>query len=182
MPVIGAVSSQIGAAANIISSVSAAGAKIISVGEPYMAKHAQESVVSMPPSSEENGVQMSPIESPAVAMVTNVTGNASNTPPQISPAIFDVTPQYFQPMQPLPVPIVPKSNHPERRILRVKRPGLRQKSAMYEKDEVDELGTHGIFEYRQQRTQEHDIRELTVGSVRKRRRHFREAKRVRVSQ
>ena len=56
--------------------------------------------------------------------------------------IFNVTPQYFQPMQPLPVPIVAKSNmltHPERRILRVKRPSLRQKSAMYEKDEVDEL-------------------------------------------
>ena len=59
-----------------------------------------------------------------------------------SPAVFNVTPQYFPPMQPLPVPIVPKNNvltHPERRILRVKRPSHRQRSAMYENDEVDEL-------------------------------------------
>ena len=90
----------------------------------------------------------SKFESPAVAMVTNVTGNASNTPHQISPAIFNVTPQYFQPMQQLPVLNVPKSNtltHPERRILRVKRPSLRQKSAMYEKDEVDELAERMSF-------------------------------------
>ena len=39
VPVIGAVSSQIGAAANIISSVSSAGAEIIGVGERYVAKH-----------------------------------------------------------------------------------------------------------------------------------------------
>ena len=124
VPIIGAVSSQIGAAANIVSSVSAAGAEIIGVAERYVGKHAQENVVSMPPSIEETEVQMSPIESP------------------VPPAVFDVTPQYFQPMQPLPAPIMPKSNvlsHPERHILRVKRPSHRQKSATYEKDEVDEL-------------------------------------------
>ena len=38
VPVIGAVSSQIGSAANIISSVSSAGTEIISVGERYVAK------------------------------------------------------------------------------------------------------------------------------------------------
>ena len=110
VPIIGAVSSQISAAANIVSSVSSAGSEIVGSAEKYASKHAQENVVSMPPSIEETEVQMSPIELPA------------------SPAVFNVTPQYFPPMQPLPVPIVPKSNvlsHPESRILRVKRPSHR---------------------------------------------------------
>ena len=111
-----------------------------------MAKNApQEPVVSRPPSLTlpvETEIQMTPIESQAVAMVTNVTGNASSTTSQTSQAIFNVSPQYFPPLSPLPVPIVPKGavlSHPERRILRVKRPSLRQKNDMYQKDEVDEL-------------------------------------------
>ena len=143
MPVIGAVSSQIGTEANN-SSVSSAGAEIISVGEQYVAKHAPQEPVSMPHPlilPEETEIRMTPIESQAVAMVTNVT-NAPSTPPQTSQAIFNVSPQTFPPLSPLPVPIVPKDTmltHPERRILRVKRPSLRQKNDMYEKDEVDEL-------------------------------------------
>ena len=46
------------------------------------------------------------------------------------------------------VPIVPKGavlTHPERRILRVKRPNPRQKNDMYQKDEVDELAEHWSF-------------------------------------
>src|SRR5215217_223383 len=64
VPIIGAVSSQIAAAANIVSSVSAAGAEIIGVAERYTSKHAQENVVSMPPPIDEV-VQMEPIELPA---------------------------------------------------------------------------------------------------------------------
>lgn len=51
-------------------------------------------------------------------------------------------------MSPLPAPIVPKSNvlsHPERRILRVRRPSARQKASMYQKDEVDELADRMNF-------------------------------------
>ena len=121
VPVIGAVSLQIGSAANIISSVSSAGAEIIGVGERYVAKHApQEPVVPMPPPLTmpvETEIQMTPIESQAVAMVTNVTGNAPSTAPQTSQAIFNVSPQTFPPLSPLPVPIVPKGtvlSHPER--------------------------------------------------------------------
>ena len=112
----------------------------------WVAKHTPaEPVVSMPPPlilPEETEVQMTPIVSPVVTIATGVTGNASSTPPQISPAVFNVLPQSFPPMQPLPAPIVAKSTvltQPERRILRVKRPGLRQKNDMYQKDEVDEL-------------------------------------------
>ena len=96
----------------------------------------------------ETKIQMTPIESQAVAVVTNVTGNASSTTPQTSQAIFNVSPQTFPPLSPLPVPIVPKGTvltHPERRILRVKRPSLRHKNDMYQKDEVDELAERMEF-------------------------------------
>ena len=92
-----------------------------------MAKHApQEPDVSMPPPLTmpvETEIQMTPNESQAVAMVTNVTGNASSTKPQTRQAIFNVSTQTFPPLSPLPVPIVPKGTvlpHPERHILRVK--------------------------------------------------------------
>ena len=73
VPIIGAVSSQIAAAANIVSSVSSAGSEIIGIAEKYASKHAQENVVSIPPSIEKTEVQMSPIESPITPAVFNVT-------------------------------------------------------------------------------------------------------------
>ena len=82
--VIGAVSSQIGTAANIFSSVSS----IIGVAERYVWKHTP--VVPMAPPIEETEIQMTPIESQSVAMVTNA--NASSTTPQTSQAIFNLSP------------------------------------------------------------------------------------------
>ena len=111
VPVLGAVASQVGAAANIVSSVSSAGAEIIGVGERFVAKHAapepsesSEPVVSVPPP-----LFMAPVNESA-AMSTNASpGIVPSNTPQAAP-VFNVVPAHFPGAAPLPAPIIPKSN------------------------------------------------------------------------
>ena len=136
VPVIGAVSSQIGAAANIISSVSSAGVEIIGVGERFVAKHApepsersesSEPVVSVPPP-----LFMAPVNESA-AMSINASPGIVPSNTSTSP-IFNVVPAPFPTAAPLAVPIIPKSNvYPERRILRVRRPSAYERNRRYQK-------------------------------------------------
>ena len=144
VPIIGAVSSQIGAAANIISSVSSAGVEIIDVGEWYVSKHnAPEPSVpfeSDPIVEEPSEVHSSPPLFIPATMSPNVSPGSNVSQ---APAIFNVLPPSNSVMAPTFAPIIPKSNvsYPGRRILPMRRPSARKRQV----DEVEELSERLSF-------------------------------------
>ena len=147
VPVIGAVSSQIGAAANIISSVSSAGADIIEVGERYVAKHNAPEPTPLENVAPMSTANMPPpiLEEPSATATNASPGIVPNTP-QATP-VFNVVPVPFPTAAPLPVPILPKSNvYPERRILQVRRPSAYERNRRYQKDHKYERDLRDILE------------------------------------